>query len=94
MALHRVRDTTVEAPLANQKPRPVGGPDEAFMSGSPLRHPDNSLRLDVLHRLDDIVCQFLARGMVPRKRRLHAEFFGTLGERAEPAFASNRALGY
>jgi len=49
-ALHRVRDTTIEVPLANQKPRPVGGPDEAFMSGSPLRHPDNSLRLDVLQR--------------------------------------------
>ena len=48
------------------------------MSGSPLRHPDCSLKLDVTRPPKrTYVCQFLARGMVPRKKAATMpNFFG------------------
>jgi len=56
------------------------------MSGSPLRHPDNSLRLDVLHRLDDMTCQFISRRMVPRKEAAFVLNFSAPVASAEPDF--------
>jgi hypothetical protein len=55
------------------------------MSGSPLRHPDSSLKLDVTRPPErKYVCQFLARGMVPEKTAASMLNFSAFFARAEP----------